>query len=353
MKRIFLSILAMIALVGCSAAGHKQMGDWIKMPDGSLLSAFQAKNSGVSGPDVTAIETWRCPEKKNCERVGTYSGSAPGAIEVGVAGMGQAGLNAVGAGVAARFLSQTKPTQIHESTNVTGVAGDVSPTAKAEAKAEGGKAEIKDSGNSKVNTKNNLINQPGPVTTSSTSASNPMTTVSPTFKNEVEGSKATIEKGAIANNSQGGTGGSVGNVSGGSVGSVNNSSSSSSKTGEVEFKPVTTISPKVEVETNVKPVINNDPKFENKPTTTINPTISPKIEVENKPVVSTTVSPKVEIENKPTVTATISPKIEGSSTEIKPVISPVVNQNPVVNVMVPQSKPPEKDGGGHSGNGWD
>ncbi|OGF91486.1 hypothetical protein A3H04_02010 [Candidatus Giovannonibacteria bacterium RIFCSPLOWO2_12_FULL_43_11c] len=123
-------------LYGCSAAGFRPMSDeWHILPDGSRINAFQAKNSGISGPDVTAIETWRCPRAGDCGKVSSYSGSAPGAVEVGVAGMGAAAVAAGGNVGAAALL---RPTRINSSTNVTGVEGGIRNENEQEQKAEGG-----------------------------------------------------------------------------------------------------------------------------------------------------------------------------------------------------------------------
>src|SRR3989344_2220078 len=78
MKKVLQFIWAACFLSACSVAGFKQMSkEWIALPDGSKINAFQAKSSGISGPDVTAIETWRCPKGIECGKVGAYSGSAP------------------------------------------------------------------------------------------------------------------------------------------------------------------------------------------------------------------------------------------------------------------------------------
>jgi hypothetical protein len=120
MIRIF---LAFAFLAGCS--GVKDLG-WHTMPDGSKFGGYSVKNPGVSGPDVTALQTFRCPVTNEvvgeCKSAGNFSGAAPGAVEVGVAGMGAATMHAVGAGVAAHLLRPDR-------TNITGVSGDVGANA--------------------------------------------------------------------------------------------------------------------------------------------------------------------------------------------------------------------------------
>jgi|SRR3990167_5275173 len=121
MKEMFSLLSAIFFFAGCSAAGYGPMSQkWHELPDGSMINAFQAKNSGISGTDVTAIESWRCPKGGECGVVGQYSGATPGAVEVGVAGMGAAALQATGAGVAAHLL---RPTRVNQ--NITG-GGDTS-----------------------------------------------------------------------------------------------------------------------------------------------------------------------------------------------------------------------------------
>jgi len=134
MKKVLQFIWAAFFLSACSVAGFKQMSkEWIDLPDGSKINAFQAKNSGISGPDVTAIETWRCPKGIECGKVGAYSGSAPGAVEVGVAGMGAAAVVAGGNVGAAALL---RPTRINESTNVTGVSGDIDSSSRSDQRVD-------------------------------------------------------------------------------------------------------------------------------------------------------------------------------------------------------------------------
>src|SRR3989344_4866294 len=126
MKKVLQFIWAAFFLSACSVAGFKQMSkEWIDLPDGSKINAFQAKNSGISGPDVTAIETWRCPKGTECGKVGAYSGSAPGAVEVGVAGALASGLAAGGNVGAAAVFGMNLPKNVGDRINVTGVEGGI------------------------------------------------------------------------------------------------------------------------------------------------------------------------------------------------------------------------------------
>ncbi|MBI2024236.1 hypothetical protein HYT00_02530 [Candidatus Giovannonibacteria bacterium] len=98
---------------GCSAAGFGRLGDCVDLPDGTKTCSTYGKTPGVSGPDLTFAETYRCDGK--CQIQSRYHGTAPGAVEVGVAGIGAATVTATGQGVAAYFLSKTKPTRINET----------------------------------------------------------------------------------------------------------------------------------------------------------------------------------------------------------------------------------------------
>lgn len=103
-------------VIGCSAAGFRPLGDCVSMPDKSQMCANYGKTPGHSGPDVTWSESIQCDPK--CQVVSRYYGTAPGAVETGIATVGTATVSATGQMVSAHFLSQTKPTRVNSPLTV-------------------------------------------------------------------------------------------------------------------------------------------------------------------------------------------------------------------------------------------